>query len=242
MSPAGAIRGLARAFARYPGLFTSPLRTFADIAESPDALGPLTLLMLSLALQLSLPLLLMEGMYLSRDGRTVPLASPSNVNMPSILIFRVASLFSLWFLSFLAYWFIMYLAGTEVEGFKVFSATGYLLSTQLAFFLLDAAVYHLASALSPRAVVVYREGVFPERFLGAILLSRFEAASGAVGVPLALVVEFSNTFPLAWALVLSVTMVRALTGFTWRRSAACGAAGYAALVALSTVFRSVGVL
>ena len=236
------LRGLGRASARAGRrlyqMYLKPVDMFEEIKAAPDASGAALLLTAAFAAQTAVAAAALSGVAVSSAKGTASLLESFLSNLAAYVSIRGAALFVFWFILFIVFWFVMYLFGSRVEGFTVFSATGYILSSQLATFLATLAVYVAAARSVPSVVLVSEIGVYPQYAMLAAHLFRLESLH-----PLTpLLLDAIRYFGTAWNIVLTALMFKVVGDLSWGRAGAGTAIATVASWLLASIFRVAGML
>ena len=237
------LRGLGRAFAkagrRLYQMYLRPVDMFEEIKVSPDASGAALLLAAALAIQTAVAAAALLGVVIAGSaGVSASLLEGFLSNLMAYVSIRGATLFVLWFILFIVFWFVMYALGSRVEGFTVFSATGYVLSSQFATFLATLAIYAVAAQNIPSLVLVSVSGAYPQYVMLAAHLLRLESLHPAVP----LLLDAIGYFGTAWNIVLTALMFKIVGDLSWKRASAGTAAAVGVSWVLASIFRLAGML
>ncbi|MEM2218170.1 MAG: hypothetical protein QW731_07350, partial [Thermofilaceae archaeon] len=144
-----------RAARRLYQMYLKPIELFEEVKKDPDASSSGALILTSLFIQILIAVILLARVYTrSPSGITINLMSSFYSNLLPYVSIRIAALIATWFIFFAVFWFIMYLLGARIEGFIVFSATGYALSSRFLTFLITLATYIVAIYSSPQLILI----------------------------------------------------------------------------------------
>ncbi|HDD33591.1 MAG TPA: hypothetical protein ENG30_00410 [Thermofilaceae archaeon] len=235
---------LRRATHRVYQLYLKPVELLNEVREAPDAAPPIILVSATFAIHTLVACSLLKGVYM-RDpssGETVELLYNLYANFPTFVLLRAASLVSIWFMLFIAYWFMMYLLGSRVEGFTVFSATGYMLSCQILTFTVILAVYSLAAFWTPPVILVAIRGAYPHLSSLAAFRYRLELISSQLNIPVEVLIEGFEYFGSAWSFLFTILMFRIVGDLTWKKALGGGAAASGAAWLIASIFRVAGLM
>jgi len=219
-------------------MYLRPMDMFEEVKAEPDASGAALLLIAAFAAQTAVAAAVFSGIFVSSAGSSISLLEGFFSNLTVYVSVRGAALFVFWFILFIVFWFVMYLFGSRVEGFTVFSATGYILSSQLATFLATFAVYIAASRSIPALVLVGVAGTYPQYVMLAAHFFRLESLHPAVPVLL----DAIGYFGTAWNVMLTALMFKVIGDLNWKRASAGTAIAVGASWLLARVFRMAGML
>jgi len=230
----------ARAGKRLYQMYLRPLDMFEEIRAAPDASGAALLLVAAFIAQTLTAAAVFSGVAIrSTKGETSLFASFIS-NIAAYVSIRGAALFVFWFILFIVFWFIMYALGSRVEGFVVFSATGYILSSQLATFLATFLIYVAAASHLPSLVLVSVPGVYPQYVALTAHLYRIDSLSS--GVPVQLLLDALGYFGTVWNIVLTALMFKVVGDLGWKRTIIGSAAATTVSWFLASIFRLAGML
>lgn len=235
-------KALLRAGRRAFQMYLKPFELFEEVKLSPDASGPAILLAITFAMQTIIAAQLVTGVTIVTDGSRESLLEMFYSNITGYVSMRAATLFVFWFILFIVFWFVLYVLGSRVEGFTVFSAVGYILSSQLLVFSVYLVIYILASQAAPVIDLVNRPGEYPQLLALTAFLYRLEAASMHTGVPLQHILSALSYFGTVWNIILTLLAFRIIGGLSWRKSILGAAAAIAISWILASVFRAAGML
>ena len=232
-----------RAARRAYQMYFKPLDMFEEIRVAPDALGPGILLVIAFSVQTAIvAALLAKILLITPEGKVVDLLANFYNNVLAYVAIRGATLFSTWFIFFIIFWFIMYLLGSRIEGFTVFSATGYVLSSQLFTFSAVFVAYAWTASITPTITLRTVEGVYPKYQTLTAYLYRFDIAGEILGVPLERLVDGIEYFGSVWNALLTILMFKIVGDLDWKKAVAGGTAGAVAAWVLASIFRAAGML
>jgi len=198
----GLVNTLRRAFTRLFQLYFSPLKLFQEIKAAPDASAPAALIILALTLQTLVAVALLAGVTIDTPEGEKDALAPLRSNILVYIVIRIASILSLWFILFIVFWFLLYVLGSRLEGFTVFSATGYVLSSQIVMFLGVYLIYVFAGSLAPSVRLVSPRDFYPHLLSLAALEYRLTLAGANLGLPLKGLIEGLEYFGTAWEIAL----------------------------------------
>lgn len=245
-----ALRGFAHAFAkalvragqRTFQIYLEPFELFKEVKFLPDASGPAILLTITFAIQTITAAQLVAGIAVVTDGSRELLLDRFYSNIAGYVSIRAVTLFVFWFILYIVFWFIMYILGSKVEGFTVFSATGYILSSQLLVFSVYLISYIVASQAAPMIDLVSRPGAYPQLLALTALLFRLDAASVNTGIPLQYILNSINYFGTVWNILLTLLAFRVVGSLSWRKSILGVVAATAISWTIASIFRAAGML
>lgn len=223
-------------------MYLKPLELFYEVRLMPDASGPALLLVITFVLQTAIAAQLTRGVYLVSGGLRESLLDRFYTNLAALVSIRAATLFVFWFILFIIYWFIIYIMGSRIEGFTVFSATGYVLSSQLLTFATYVTIYTLASKRTPTVDLVNPPGVYPQMLAWTAYMFRLEEASKGLAIQLTYLLDAVSYFGTVWNVVLTVLLFRILGGLSWKRVVIGSAVALLASWILASIFRAAGML
>ncbi len=235
-------RALRRTARRLYQLYIRPVELFEEVKLAPDALPPALLLAAGLALQTLSGEQLVRGVYEVSGGAPEELLARFYSTLAAFVSLRAAALFVFWFIAFVICWLVMYLLGSRVEGFTVFSAVGYILSSSLATFAVYCASYALVNLITPHVRLIVVRGAYPQTLAWAAYEYRLDVTSSAIGVRLPLVLDAASYFGTAWSVLLTGLAFRKVGDLSWKRTAAGSAAFLAATWFIASFFRAAGML
>jgi len=230
----------ARAGKRLYQMYLKPLDMFEEIRAAPDASGAALLLVAAFTAQTLTAAAVFSGVAIRSAKGEISLFANFISNIAAYVSIRGATLFVFWFILFIIFWFIMYALGSRVEGFVVFSATGYILSSQLATFLAILLIYVAAANRLPRIVLVSEPGVYPQYVALTAHLYRIDSLSPAV--PVQLLLDALGYFGTVWNIVLTALMFKVVGNLSWKRTITGSAAATAVSWLLASIFRLAGML
>lgn len=232
-----------RAGHRLYQVYIRPVRLMEEVRESPDASAPAILIAVGFTLQTLIIYALLSGVKLSLHGaRPIDLLSGFYANLPTYVVLRGVSLFAVWFILFVIYWFVMYVLGSRVEGFTVFSAVGYTLSCQLLMFAATLAMYAAAASMTPSITLVSVRGAYPQLFSLAAHRYRLDVESSALGIPVQGLIDGFEYFGSAWSTLLTLLAFRVVGELPWKKAIGGGIVVVAAAWFIAEVFRVAGLL
>ncbi len=232
-----------RAAQRLYQIYFEPIELFEEVKRDPDASSSGMLIILSFFIQTLIAAALLAGVYIrSPSGVTTNLVSGFYSNLLPYVSIRVAALIATWFIFFAVFWLIMYLLGARIEGFVVFSATGYTLSSRFITFLVTLFIYMVAIRISPQLTLVSIQGFYPKFHSLAAHLFRVQYAGHAVGLPTQLLIDAIDYFGGLWSLLLTILMFKVVGELNWKRSILGGAVGALATWFIALIFRAAGML
>lgn len=231
---------LKRAGRRLYQMYLKPVEMFEEIKVAPDASGAALLLAVAFAIQTAAAAAAVAGITISSPQGSTNLLESFTATLAAYVAIRGASLFVFWFILFIIFWFIMYALGSRIEGFTVFSATGYMLSSQLVTFLVTLLTYVAAASGCPSVVVATGRGVYPQYAMLATLLYRLSMLPFAA--PAQLLFEAVRYFGTIWNAVLVALMFKVLGDLNWKRAGLGAAAAIAVSWLLASLFRAAGML
>lgn len=223
-------------------MYTRPVDMLEEVKAMPDATGAIVLLAATFVFQTLTAIVTLHNVWVRYEGVEV---YPLQALLPDLAIYmflRCAAFFIFWFILFMIFWFILYMLGTRAEGFPVFSAAGYVLSSQLAPFMVIALVQCVSSLLAGEIVVASEKGLYLRLMWTAAHTYRLDAASRRLGLPLKPIIEAAEYFGTVWNVVLVVLMFRISGDLNWRRTAIGAAIAIATSWLIATIFRATGVL
>lgn len=234
-----------RAAQRLYQIYFKPIELFEEVRRDPDASSSGMLIVISFLIQTLIALVLLAEVYIrSPLGVTTDLISGFYSNLLPYVSIRVAALIATWFIFFAVFWLIMYLLGARIEGFIVFSATGYTLSSRFITFLITLFIYIVAVRASPQLTLVSIQGFYPKFHSLAAHLFRVQYAGHALGLPTQpqLLVDAVDYFGGLWSLLLTILMFKVVGELSWKKSILGGAAGALATWFIALIFRAAGML
>jgi len=234
---------LRRAGRRLYQVYLRPVRLMEEVRENPDASAPAILIAIGFTLQTLIVCALLFGVKLSiQSAPPVDLLSGFYSNLPTYIVLRGVSLFAVWFILFIIYWFIMYILGSRVEGFTVFSAVGYTLSCQILTFAAVLAIYSVAASMTPSITLVGVRGVYPQLFSLAAHRYRLDVESSAIGVPVQGLIEGFEYFGSIWSTLLTLLTFKVVGELPWKKAVGGGLAAAAAAWLIAGIFRIAGLI
>ncbi|RLE98786.1 MAG: hypothetical protein DRJ96_00175 [Thermoprotei archaeon] len=232
-----------RAGHRLYQIYIRPVRLMEEVRENPDASAPAILITVGFTLQTLIVCALLSGVKLSlQNAPPVDLLSGFYSNLPTYVLLRGISLFAVWFILFIIYWFVMYILGSRVEGFTVFSAVGYTLSCQLLTFAAVLALYIAAASMTPSITLVGVRGVYPQLFSLAAHRYRLDVESTMIGVPVQGLIDGFEYFGSIWSTLLTLLTFRIVGELPWKKAIGGGLAAAAAAWFIAGVFRIAGLI
>ncbi|RLF01008.1 MAG: hypothetical protein DRJ57_00005, partial [Thermoprotei archaeon] len=96
-----------RAGHRLYQIYMRPVRLMEEVRENPDASAPAILIAVGFTLQTLIVCALLSGVKLSlQSAPPVDLLTGFYSNLPTYVLLRGISLFAVWFILFIIYWFI----------------------------------------------------------------------------------------------------------------------------------------
>ncbi|MEM4501723.1 MAG: hypothetical protein QW512_06300 [Thermofilaceae archaeon] len=235
-------KALARAGRRTAQMYLEPFKLVEEVKFSPDASGPAILLSITFAIQTLIAAQLVTGVTIVTNGTRESLLDMFYSNIAGYVSMRAATLFVFWFILFVIYWFIMYLFGSRIEGFTVFSATGYILSSQLLAFSVYFASYVIASRIVPAVELVSQPGAYPRLLALTAYLYRLDLTSSHIGIPLRYLLDAMSYFGTIWNMVLTLLTFKIIGDLSWKKSIAGTAAAMTVSWLLASLFRAAGML
>lgn len=235
-------KALLRAGRRTVQMYFEPFELIEEIKLSPDASGPAILLTIAFMIQTLVAAQLVAGVTIVTNGSRESLLDMFYSNLAGYVSMRAATLFVFWFILFVIYWFIMYVLGSRTEGFTVFSAIGYILSSQLLTFSVYLAIYVFATQAIPAIDLVRQRGAYPRLLALTAYLYRLDLASTYINIPLRYVLDAVNYFGTLWSVILTFVTFRMIGDLNWEKSIAGTAAAMGASWILASLFRAVGML
>ena len=244
MSLRGVLANVKTAFRRLVGLYLNPVDTFREIKLVPDVLPPILLIALSFSAYALTSTLLLWGLRLKRGTEEKELvtllysvSTPGDVALAIAL--RGAAVISIWFLAFILLWLALYFSKVRIDGFTVFSSTGYILGSSLPAYLAAAAIY--AQTLSmPYALLSYSTNPVFRYLLTTIILYR--AYVSPLGPLTLIAADLLFRFVTMWEAFLFVCAVKGLGELSWLRSTIGGVLVAVAVMFVATVYHEVGLL
>ncbi|MCS7104925.1 MAG: hypothetical protein NZ954_05095 [Thermofilaceae archaeon] len=213
-----------------------------EIKHSPDASSPSLLLALTFTIQTLTAAALLMGVSIETGNEEVHLINGFYSNILTYIAIRIASLFVFWFILFIIFWFVMYILGSRIEGFTVFSAAGYILSSQLIVFSVFLAIYLYAAQTLQGVKLMSITGTYPRFTAWIAHLYRLDAGSEKAGLPLSIILDLFEYFGTVWNAILTLLMFRVVGDLSWKR--ACAGAAVAIMISwiLASVFKAAGML
>lgn len=235
-------RASLRANRRIYQLYLKPLDMLEEIKKSPDASSPSLLLALTFAIQTLTAAALLKGVSIETGNEEIYLINGFYSNILTYIAIRIASLFVFWFILFIIFWLVMYVLGSRIEGFTVFSAAGYILSSQLIVFSTFLVVYLYTAQALQNVKLVSITGAYP-RFTAWIgHLYRLDAGAEKAGLPLSIILDLFEYFGTVWSATLTLLMFRVVGDLSWKRACVGAAVAISASWILASIFKAAGML
>lgn len=231
-----------RAARRASLLYLKPFDLFEEVKLMPDASGPALLIVVNFALQTLISVQLVRGVYVTSSRSSESLLEKFYANLPAYVSIRAATLFVFWFILFIVFWFIMYMLGSRVEGFVVFSASGYILSAQLITFAVYVVAYTVAYAALPTIELVSIRGTYPQLLAWTAYMYRLDKASSGLGISLNYTLDAASYFGSLWNVLLTALMFKIVGGLSWKRTIAGSSIAVVVSWLLASIFRAAGML
>lgn len=231
-----------RAGRRAYQLYLKPFELFEEVRLTPDASGPALLIVVNFILQTLISLQLVRGVHVTSSNASEALLERFYANLPAYVSIRAATLFVFWFILFIIFWFIMYMLGSRVEGFIVFSASGYILSAQMITFATYVVVYTIAYAAVPTINLVSIRGAYPQLLAWTAYMYRLDEASSSLGVSLNYILDVASYFGTVWNILLTALMFKIVGGISWKRAIAGSSIAVVVSWLLASIFRAAGML
>ncbi len=222
-------------------LYYEPLKIFNQIKEKPDILTPLSLLIIALGLHTLMIILLMENIkviYPNGEEKTFI----EMYNLSSSIALKFASIISLWFLSFIIFWFTLYFMKITIDGFIVFSASGYFLGSPFLIYMLSIIAYGLSDMTAPKIYLIYHTFLQHETYASATIYMKFYFAQKILFIPLYTLSQIFFWYGTLWTAFLSICLIKTLGETTWKKAIFGGLLSMAIIYLIESAFHAVGML
>ena len=237
-----ALSVIHRALRRGVLIYVNPLKVFKEVSDSPDILPPLLLLLSSLLFSTSMVFALIEDVRVFINNNVREIIPYSEYS--TIYILKGMGLFGIWVLSFIVFWFLMYLMKAGTNSYAIFSASGYLYSSMLPIYALLFIMYKLVASLTPTITVTYYSNMAISFSLETLELStiplKIIMASNKLGLSLYMLIAILSWFSVLWGVFLSIFLIKEVGKTSWVRSAIGGVVAALPLVLVRSVLQSLG--
>jgi len=222
-------------------LYYNPMNVFNEVKEKPDILTPLSLLIIALILHTAMVILLMGNIkVIYPDGKEKTFMEM--YNLTSSVALKFASIISLWFLSFIIFWFTLYFMKITIDGFIVFSASGYFLGSPFLIYTLSIIAYGIADLTTPQIFLLYHNFLQHETYAAATLFMKFYFAQKIFMIPLYSLTQIFFWYGTLWTAFLSVCLVKSLGETTWKKATLGGLISMIIIYLIESAFHAVGML
>ncbi|OYT30862.1 MAG: hypothetical protein B6U94_05050 [Thermofilum sp. ex4484_79] len=232
---------IKKALTRGIRLYYQPLQVFSEIKKEPDILSPLTLLLIALVIHTFLLVLLVDKItIIYPDSKRKPLIHLFNIS--SLFMLKTASIISLWFLSFVFFWFALYFMGVPIEGFTIFSASGYFLGSPFLIYIISAILYEITNLTTPSIYLIHNNQLSLETFVATTIMLKFHFAQKMFKIPLYILSQMFFWYGTLWTVYLSVCLLKSMGGVSWKKSFIGGLIVMMIIYIVEAAFHTMGLL